>query len=195
MVVLLIGMGLRQISRGPSPAPPPVSDPTPLTPEPPSFDPIRPEPSRFSRNTHRPSHPEGTTSGSIDPTLFSAGRDLVYVDDARIFWESDHDKNDTECDHSIHHAMETPFRLLIELVDRAGGTLEVQDAYRAGGNIHNSRSLHKEGRAIDVTCDELGLEKLAKLCWAAGFDWVYYEDSGGGPHVHCSVKRDHTQPE
>ncbi len=65
----------------------------------------------------------------------------------------------------------------------------MQDAYRPGG-IHNPTSLHKEGRAIDITCKELSLEKLAKLCWAAGFDWVYHEVKAKlGAHVHCSVKR------
>ncbi len=94
----------------------------------------------------------------------------------------------------MHHAIETPLRLLIELVHREGGTLEIHDAYRPEG-VHNARSLHKEGRALDMTCDELGLERLACLCWAAGFDWVYYEASArGGAHVHCSVKRDHVQP-
>ncbi|MFC1452487.1 hypothetical protein ACFLSJ_03985 [Verrucomicrobiota bacterium] len=112
----------------------------------------------------------------------------MYIDDPRVWWESDNDDKDTEDDHSIHRSLEAPLRRLIELVHERGGALEVQDAYRAGG-VHNPRSLHKEGRALDVTCDEMSLEDLAKLCWAAGFDWVYHEDRGTGPHVHCSVRR------
>jgi hypothetical protein len=151
--------------------------------------PLRPMPDTFKRNTHLPSGREGDVSGSIDLSTFSAGRDLVYVDDPRVWWESDHDGiHDTECDHSIHRSLEEPLRRLIELVAARGGTLEVHDAYRATG-IHNIGSLHKEGRAVDVTCDQMPLEELAKLCWAAGFDWVYYEARGGGPHVHCSVRR------
>ena len=151
--------------------------------------PLREKPKRFPANTHRPGTGEGATSGSVDLGTFSAGRDLVHVDDPRVWWESDHDTNDTECDHSMHAAVEAPLRRLIELVDAAGGTLEVHDAYRAAG-IHNPRSLHKEGRAVDLTCDELGLEELAKLCWVAGFDWVYHEAGAkGGAHVHCSVRR------
>jgi len=151
--------------------------------------PRREKPDRFPGNTHRPAAGEGDTSGSIDLGTFSAGRDLVYVDDPRVWWESDHDTNDTECDHSMHAAVEAPLRRLIDLVDAAGGTLEVHDAYRAAG-IHNPRSLHKEGRAVDLTCDALGLEELAKLCWVAGFDWVYHEAGArGGAHVHCSVRR------
>ena len=163
-------------------------------PKPPVYKPVRPIPKSFRRNTHMPRTSEGDTSGSIDPNKFSAGRDLVYVTDSRVWWESDNDKNDDECDHSMHKSIEAPLRLLIELVCQRGGTLEIQDAYRPCG-IHNKKSLHKEGRAIDITCDELGLEKLAELAWGAGFDWVYYEASAkGGAHVHCSVKRNHTQP-
>lgn len=151
--------------------------------------PVRPIPSSFPRNTHLPDVSETKASDPINPDLFSAGRDLIYIDDKRVWWESDNDKNDTECDHSVHKSMEIPLKRLIELVAARNGILEVQDSYRATG-VHNSRSLHKEGRAIDVTCDELGLEKLAQLAWAAGFDWVYYEaKSRGGAHVHASVKR------
>lgn len=134
---------------------------------------------------------ESQASGSIDLASFSAGRDLKYVDDPRAWWESDNDKGDTECDHTVHRCIERPLLRLVNLVTEAGGKLKVQDTYRANG-IHNPRSLHKEGRAIDITCDELGLERLAKLCWAAGFDWVYHETpSSGGYHVHVSVRRDH----
>lgn len=152
---------------------------------------VRPKPKDFRPDTYRPKQREGKTSGSIDLGSFSAGRDLVHVDDARVWWESDNDSGDTEDDHSMHRAMEAPLRRLIELVDRAGGTLKVQDAYRGSG-VHNPRSLHKEGRALDLTCDELGLEELARLCWMAGFDWVYHEASSrGGSHVHVSIRRDH----
>ncbi len=151
--------------------------------------PVRPIPPTFARDTYRPNIRESQASGSVNPELFSPGRDLVYVDDPRGWWENDNDKNDTECDHSVHRSVETPLRRLIELVDQRDGILEVQDAYRPSG-VHSAKSLHKEGRAVDVTCDELGLEELAKLAWAAGFDWVYYEASSrGGAHVHVSVKR------
>lgn len=150
--------------------------------------PVRPEPEKFRVNTYLPAKREGETSGSIDLETFSPGRDLVYVDDERVWWESDNDSGDTEDDHSMNKAMVLPLRRLIEMVAAQGATLKVQDAYRPAG-VHNPRSLHLEGRALDVTCDDLGLEKLAKLCWAAGFDWVYYESKAGGPHVHVSVQR------
>jgi len=196
-IVLLIGMGLRQVdSQREDGEDLPALGAQPPGPVPPSatFEPVRPIPDKFTRDTHRPTSSEANVSGGLDFDLFSAGRDLIYIDDPRVFWESNSDQNDVECDHSMHHAIETPLRLLIELVHREGGTLEIHDAYRPEG-VHNARSLHKEGRALDMTCDELGLERLACLCWAAGFDWVYYEASArGGAHVHCSVKRDHVQP-
>jgi hypothetical protein len=151
--------------------------------------PVRPEPDRFPPDSTLPQEPEGMASGSIELSTFSAGRDLTYITDDRAWWDSDNDTNDTEDDHSIHYAMEIPLRRLIELVSQEGGTLKIQDTYRGEG-IHNPTSLHKEGRAVDLTCDEIGLERLAQLSWAAGFDWVYYESRNGkGEHVHASVRR------
>ena len=133
---------------------------------------------------------EATASGSINLATFSPGRDLTYIDDDRVWWESDNDSGDTEDDHTIHKSMEEPLLRLIELVSARGVTLKVQDAYRPAGKVHGPKSLHKEGRGLDVTCDEMSLEELARICWAAGFDWVYHEAGAkGGAHVHCSVKR------
>jgi len=198
-ILLLISLGLRQIKQSRAvPFAPSLAKASITNKEPDpveiNYEPVREITSHFRADTHRPTKNEAETSGKRDPELFSPGRDLIFVDDPRVYWESDNDKNDDECDHSMHKSMEKPLRLLIELVHARGGTLEVQDSYRASG-VHNTRSLHKEGRAIDITCDELGLEKLASLAWASGFDWVYYEKSSrGGAHVHCSVKRDHSQP-
>ncbi len=152
--------------------------------------PVREAPVKFARNSYLPDKREGKASGSIDLTTFSPGRDLIYFDDARVWWESDEDGEvDDECDHSMHRALELPLRRLIELVVARQGRLKVQDAFRPTG-IHNPRSLHREGRAIDLTCDEIPLEELAKMCWQAGFDWVFYEcPRNGGDHIHASVAR------
>jgi len=155
----------------------------------PLTEPVRPEPDHFPRDTHIPPITEGLVSVSIHLPTFLPERDLIRVSDRRVWWESDHDNGGSEDDHMMYKSMERPLRRLIELVSRNGGALKVHDIYRPTGT-HSVRSLHKEGRAVDVTCDEFSLEKLAKLCWAAGFDWVYYEATGGaGAHVHCSVKR------
>lgn len=150
--------------------------------------PVRAMPERFPARTYLPPHPENVACGTNGCVPFDPARDLVRIEDSRVWWESENDFNDDEDDHVFHRAMETPMRRLIELVSAAGGTLKVQDAYRPEG-VHNSRSLHREGRAVDLTCDELGLEQLAKLAWAAGFDWVYHESpKRGGAHIHASVR-------
>ena len=167
------------------------------------FNPVREAPATFKRNTYLPNIREGEASVSVGVVEFSAGRDLVYVTDDRVWWESDHDgDDDDECDHSMHAAMEIPFRRLINLIVAAGWQPRVQEAYRASG-VHANRSLHKEGRALDITIDRLtepklthfekiaAYEELSKLAWQAGFDWVYYEyGSGTGPHIHASVRPD-----
>jgi hypothetical protein len=167
---------------GPPPAPP--AQPLQV-----AADAPRTEPARFPPRSCLPPVRESTACGAIDLDSFSPGRELTWVDDARVWWESDHDTAGEEDDHSMHRVIEAPLRKLVELVCREGGTLEVHDAYRPGG-VHSDRSLHREGRALDVTCDQFPLEKLAKLCWVAGFDWVLYERGvKTGPHVHCSMRR------
>ena len=162
---------------------------------------VRPAPAKFKRDTHMPDAKECDISGSITNNDFSAGRDLVYVDDPRVWWESDNDgDDDDECDHSMNAVVEIPFRRLVNLVAATGWQLRVQEAYRCVGT-HAENSLHKHGRALDITVDRrdgpklqpfekvAAYEELSKLAWQAGFDWVYYENSrGGGPHVHVSVK-------
>ncbi len=182
----------------------------PEKPEPPVYQ-VRPFPDKFPRRTCMPDIKESEACGAISNSTFSPGRDLVYVDDPRVWWESDFDgETDDEDDHSMHRAMEPAFRRLIELVAMSNATLRVQEAYRPS-SIHSALSLHKEGRALDLTCpdldpsvpktdprdgkqilpSQLSLEILAKLCWAAGFDWVYYEvPKSSGAHLHVSVRRD-----
>lgn len=151
---------------------------------------MRALPQKFPRNACMPDVREMEASGATHLPTFSAGRDLMYIDDARVWWESDNDgETDDECDHTIHKNMEIPLRRVIEFVVARHAVLKVQDTFRPIG-IHNARSLHQEGRAIDLTCEGLSLEELAKICWQAGFDWVFYEcPKRGGDHIHASVRR------
>jgi hypothetical protein len=155
-----------------------------------TLPPIRELPAKFPPNTTLPNAREMDTCGTIRMSTFSPGRDLIRFDDPCVWWESDHDgETDDECDHTIHRKMEVPLQRVIAAVIARQGILKVQDTYRPTG-IHNGRSLHREGRAIDLTCQGLELEELAKICWQAGFDWVYYErPRGGGDHIHASVRR------
>lgn len=172
---------------------------------------VRPFPASFKRKSCMPDKQEAEASGGIVNSAFSPGRDLIYVDDPRVWWESDHDgETDDEDDHSMHTCIEPAFRRLVELVAMSNATLRVQEAYRPQ-SIHAQKSLHREGRALDLTCpgldpaindpgpaskervlpSPLSLEILAKLCWAAGFDWVYYEvPQKSGAHLHVSCRDD-----
>jgi hypothetical protein len=123
---------------------------------------VRALPASFPPDTNLPPLKEVLVCGSVEGKDFSPARDLVFVDDPRVWWESDRDVSDDEDDHSVHRDLELPLRRLIELVSSQGGTLRVHDSYRPQ-SVHKSTSLHKEGRAIDLTCDELGLEPLAGL--------------------------------
>jgi hypothetical protein len=154
--------------------------------QPAAFEP-RKAPRRFPKNTHMPSVRESAASGAVDPSRFDPRRDLVRFTDYRVWFESDRDTNDDEDDHLIHRSVEAPLRRLIDLLQQRKEQLRIHDAYRPKG-VHSIRSLHREGRALDLTSEKMSLAELAKLCWVAGFDWVYYEAGKGGEHVHVSVK-------
>ena len=159
-------------------------------------------------------------NGKISVTFKVADHDspmrmqwVYFLINGKPAWYFDGETDD-EDDHSMHRALEPAFRRLVELVAMSNATLRVQEAYRPA-TIHSAQSLHKEGRALDLTCpdldpsvpktnprdgkqvipSQLSLEILAKLCWAAGFDWVYYEvPRNSGAHLHVSVRRDAVPP-
>jgi hypothetical protein len=162
-------------------------------PPPDLFNPVRAAPASFPPNSNMPTGKEVNTSGAIHLESFDPQKELIRFDDPRVWFESDQDTHDTEDDHLIHRAIEIPLKRLVNLIEKRGGKLKIQEAYREASDkrkIHLETSLHREGRALDLTSEVLGLGDLAKLCWQAGFDFVLYEvPSNGGRHLHCSVKR------
>ena len=163
-------------------------------PPPSDFDPMAHQPldrvPEVAPRTHHPPRKELLVSGPNDADLFDAELDLVEYHDPTIWWESDNDTDgDTENDHLVHRDLLPALIRLNALVLHEGAVLKVQDSYRAEG-VHNAQSLHREGRAIDLTADRMTLGRLARLAVQAGFDWVYYESPrAGGAHVHASMRR------
>jgi hypothetical protein len=183
----------KRVSPG-EPKPPHVAEEE-KKPEPPPdlFNPVRPAPASFPPDSNLPRGKETLASGPIDLGTFNPTNDLIRFQDTRVWFESDHDDpSDDEDDHLIHRAVEVPLKRLVNLLEKKGGKLKLHEAYRAAdkNSIHLAKSLHCEGRAVDLTCEKLNLSELAKLAWQSGFDFVLYEKPAkSGVHLHCSVKR------
>ena len=66
--------------------------------------------------------------------------------------------------------------------------INAYDAHKCNGKgIHGSRSLHHEGRAVDlVTSDgnKTRYPELGRMAYDVGFDWVMYARYG---YIHASV--------
>lgn len=167
----------------PAPAPQSAAHVRPLD------QPVRAAPAHFPPDSCLPAGKEFVACGPVNPATFSPGRDLMRFEDPRVWFESDHGHGHEDDDHTIHRCLEEPFRRLVELAAKRGAQIKDYDGYRPNG-VHRNDSLHREGRAIDITAEGIPLEELAKLCWQAGFDWVFYENSvKSGAHIHCSVRR------
>ncbi|MDR2849814.1 MAG: hypothetical protein LBW77_04625 [Verrucomicrobiota bacterium] len=198
---LLLCAGVESCRRSPAVKAPPAEKDGKKAEAPPPPDvhkPVREAPASFPPDSNLPRGKEIYASGPIELGTFDAMRDLVRFEDARVWFNSDQKQaSDREDDHLIHRAMEVPLKRLVNLLEKKGGKLKVQDTYRPAEKnpIHLPTSLHCEGRAIDLTCEGVGLGELAKLCWQSGFDFVLYEvPKTSGIHLHCSVKRSPDAP-
>lgn len=168
-----------------------------LPPPPDLHNPVRAAPASFPPDSNLPKGKESYASGPIDLDTFNPTNDLIRFEDSRVWFESDHDKVVEEDDHEIHRAMEVPLKRLVNLTEKKRGTVKIHEAYRAveKNKIHLTSSLHCEGRAVDLTSDNMNLTELAKLAWQSGFDFVLYEKPRkSGVHLHCSVKRSPDAP-
>ena len=174
-----------------------VAEKKPPAPPPDLHKPVREAPASFPPDSNLPRGKESNASGPIDLDHFSPTNDLVRFEDKRVWFESDHDKVADEDDHMIHRALEVPLKRLVNLMEKKRGALKLHEGYRAAekNKIHLDTSLHCEGRAVDLTSDNMNLSEVAKLAWQAGFDFVLYEKpKKSGVHLHCSVKRSPDAP-
>ncbi|XP_022784474.1 sonic hedgehog protein-like isoform X1 [Stylophora pistillata] len=79
-----------------------------------------------------------------------------------------------------------------------GVRLRVIDAYDVDSgkkHHHGKHSLHHEGRAVDITTEDLDRAKypqLGRMANEAGFDWVYYATRS---YIHASVKTEDAEKE
>ncbi len=98
-------------------------------------------------------------------------------------------EEDTLVQESLLGATEQLVRFLLaersRLADTWGSTLfSIDEAYDSTG-VHGLRSLHSEGRALNLSVNADGAGRLAGLAWLAGFDWVSFDEAG---HVHASAR-------
>jgi hypothetical protein len=143
----------------------------------------------LERGTYVPDQPEvervGAISGRIARGTVPFHR-LVRCDAANVLFK---DEEGTGADRLMTPRLEQRLERLAALVQREWPelTVRVTEAWDES-NEHGERSLHYEGRALDLTTSDLDgerLGRLAGLALAAGFEWVAHEPT----HVHASVAR------
>lgn len=196
-VLVSEGCGKAKAPAGAGRAPMKTEYKKPPAPPPDLHNPVRSAPAAFPPDSNLPRGKEIFASGPIDLQTFNSTNDLVCFEDARVWFESDHDTGDDEDDHMIHRAVEVPLKRLVNLMEKRRATLKIYEAFRLAekNKIHLATSLHCEGRAVDLTSDTMNLTELAKLAWQSGFDFVLYEKPRkSGVHVHCSMKRSPEAP-
>jgi hypothetical protein len=149
------------------------------------------EPTRsvFRVGDYAPGRPEVEVVGGADKPIRRRSKDyarLVECDHAAIVFK---DEERNGADRRMSRRTHERLHALAKLVDREwpGTRPRVTEAWDE--NIeHGEKSVHYEGRALDLTTSDMApakLGRLSALAREAGFDWVYFEDE---THIHVSVR-------
>jgi hypothetical protein len=134
-----------------------------------------------------PNQSETTAVGAITGTILKgtpAFDALETNENADIVFKNEDDKRMTKGLKAKLDSLATAVKT--EWPERK---LRVTEAW-SDSSVHAAQSLHREGRAADLTADDkdqLKLGRLARLAVDSGFGWVFYEDD---KHVHASVAKD-----
>jgi hypothetical protein len=143
----------------------------------------------FRVGDYAPARPEIEVVGGADKPIRRRSRDYARLVECRhdsvVFKDEEKNGADRRMSRRAHERLHA----LARLVEREwpGKKPRVTEAWDEETE-HGDRSLHYEGRALDITVSDLDTSKLGRLsalARAAGFDWVYFEDA---THVHVSTR-------
>lgn len=141
------------------------------------------------RGTYHPDKAEAEVVGAINARINRRSpyfQRLVRVESEAIVFK---DEEGTGADRLMTTRTRERLERLSSLVLREwpGVRLRVTEAWDENAE-HGAKSVHYEGRALDLTTsdqDSSRLGRLAGMAIEAGFDWVIHEST----HVHASVAR------
>jgi len=147
-------------------------------------------PATLELGEHVPPEPEALVVGEATQRVERRTRGFAALvrcsNDVVVF----KDEEQTGADRMMSPRAHERLHRLARLTEHAWPGLKprVTEAWDENGE-HTDRSVHYEGRALDLTTSDMDpkkLGRLAGLAWEAEFDWVYFEDPS---HVHASVRR------
>ena len=143
----------------------------------------------FKVGDYAPGRPEIEVVGGADKPIRRRSREYARLiectHDSVVFKDEEKNGSDRRMSRRTHERLHA----LARLVEREwpGKKPRVTEAWDE--NIeHGDKSVHYEGRALDLTVSDLDPSKLGRLSALArdaGFDWVYFEDE---THVHVSSR-------
>lgn len=148
-----------------------------------------PDRSVFRVGDYAPGRPEIEVVGGAGKPIRRQSKDytrLVECDHGVIVFK---DEERSGADRRMSRRTHERLHALAKLVEREWPGIKPRVTEAWDENIeHGEKSVHYEGRALDLTTSDMDpgkLGRLSALARAAGFDWVYFEDA---THIHVSVR-------